>query len=162
QWIAEGRTSCQQRGRSRRGRSPHFEFSDWRCLLNGMRDSIPPTAPAPTTPHEVGPQYFGAIQEARRSRSRAQMAPMIARERKSEIRLPALYSSLSANPKLTWMTQKTTTTTTAMRKISQSSRPQYIAKALFQSPHASPFDHGQKAKLSTRHALPTIHQDRLY
>src|SRR5262249_14946256 len=50
------------------------------------------------------------------------------------------------------MTPKTITTTTAMRKISQYSRPQYIAKAPFQSasiPHASPFDHGQKVKLSS-------------
>ena len=40
----------------------------WRCLLNGRRDSIPPTAPpTPAAPHEAGPQYFGTIQEARRS-----------------------------------------------------------------------------------------------
>jgi hypothetical protein len=69
---------------------PHFEFSDWRCLINGMRDSIPPTAPAPTTPHEAGPQYLGAIQEARRSRRRAPRTPRIARVSKSEIHLPAL------------------------------------------------------------------------
>src|SRR5262249_27449980 len=93
----------------------------WRCLLNGMRDNIPPSAPpsapAPATPHEAGPQYFGKIQEPRRFRRMPPRAPTSARASKSEIHLAA--RSFSVSQAQAWMTPKTITTTTAMRKIFQ-------------------------------------------
>jgi hypothetical protein len=68
---------------------PHFEFSDWRGLLEPKQwESIPPTAPAPATPHEsLGPQYSGTIQEARKFRRRPASAPMIALVISSDIHL---------------------------------------------------------------------------